>query len=345
MTRQIVAVLLVSAFAGACDESENHGTTQILVQQTNLTSDQPGVAAHTDPNLVNAWGLAVNPNVSPPVFWISDNGSDHLSLITPDGTPQAPVVSMPGAPTGQVFVPDASFSGDTFIVASESGTIQGVAQSAGAAAAMRIDNSASNAVYKGLALTDNTAGPLLLATDFHNGKVVAFGPGYTAIPTPGFVDPNLPAGYAPFDVADLNGRIYVTYALQDQDAKDDVAGPGNGFVDVFTPQGELVRRLISGGHLNAPWGLALAPASFGALAGDLLVGNFGDGTIDVYDPSSGAWLAQVMNANGSPLVIDGLWAILVGPAGASLDDRIFFTAGPSQETHGLFGVLQVKQAP
>ena len=315
---------------------------QIRVKQTNLTSDQPGVAANTDPNLVNAWGLAVNPASTAPIFWISDNGTDQASLESADGVPQSLVVSVPNSPSGQVFMADPSFDGDAFILDTEGGQFYGWQKSAGTDAVKRVDDSDEGAVYKGLAVLDDGACVMLLATDFHNGKVTEYGAGYAEVDNPGFVDPSLPAGYAPFNVAVLDHEVYVTYALQDADAHDDVAGPGNGFVDVFAPNGVFERRLISGGALNSPWGLALAPASFGKQAGMLLVGNFGDGAINIYNPETGAWRGQLRNPDATPLLIDGLWSIMPGSKAAGDDDELYFTAGPDGEMHGLFGVLQVK---
>jgi uncharacterized protein (TIGR03118 family) len=352
MTRQLALLLLA---AGACaadagtaaDDLGGSGAqhppfmagSEVRVTQTNLTSDQPGVAANLDPNLVNAWGLAVSPTAPKPNFWISANGSDAAVLESPAGVPQSLVVNVPNGPSGQIFSPVPDFDGDIFILVTEGGQFFGWQPSAGTNAIQRVDDSDEHSVYKGLSLLVDGACNMLLSTDFHNGKVTEYGAGYVEVDDPGFKDPSLPAGFAPFNVAQFGDEVFVTYALQDADAHDDVRGPGNGFINVFATNGVLLRRLVSGGKLNSPWGLTIAPASFGALAGDLVVGNFGDGAINIYDPKTGEWKADLRNADGSPLLIDGLWAIQAGPVGAGLQDRVFFTAGPDGEMHGLFGVL------
>jgi uncharacterized protein (TIGR03118 family) len=202
----------------------------------------------------------------------------------------------------------------------------------------------SGAVYKGLALGVGTAGPTLFAANFRSGQVDAFGSSFNLFKS--FTDPTLPAGYAPFNVQVLSGQLYVTYAQQDASKHDDVPGAGHGFVNVFDLNGNFVRRLVSNGALNSPWGLAIAPSSFGSLAGDLLVGNFGDGTINAYDPTTGASLGALFDSHGNPLVIDGLWALTPGNGGVGSDPMaIYFTAGPGGEMHGLFGDLTVSDVP
>jgi uncharacterized protein (TIGR03118 family) len=357
MTRQFASLLLIGAgaCAGTAGTDENLGVQkstpsmpapqemdgQVRVLPTNLTSDLPGVAANTDPNLVNAWGIAFNPNATKPVFWISANGSDAAVLESPAGVPQPLVVNVPGGPSGQIFSPVPDFDNDVFILVTEGGQFFGWQPSAGTNAVMRVDDSDEHSVYKGLALIVNAGCEILLSTDFHNGKISAYIAGYTEEDNPGFVDPTIPAGFAPFNVAELNGKVYVTYAKQDDVGHDDVKGPGNGFVNVFNTDGTFVKRLVSNGALNSPWGLAIAPKSFGAAAGMLLVGNFGDGAINIYDPETGESHGQLRNPDASPLMIDGLWGITVGPKAAGLDDRVFFTAGPNGENDGLFGVLTI----
>jgi uncharacterized protein (TIGR03118 family) len=200
---------------------------------------------------------------------------------------------------------------------------------------------ANVANYKGATIGTVSGNDYLYAANFRTGTIDAFKGNAAAPPLSGtFTDPDLPKGYAPFNVQNLNGSLYVTYALQDADKKDDVPGAGQGFVDKFSLNGDFIERVASGGALNAPWGLAIAPSSFGAMAGDLLVGNFGDGHINIYDPTTHAYLGQVLDANNQPIAIDGLWAISRGndwTAGSS--HLLYFTAGPSDETHGLFGVL------
>jgi uncharacterized protein (TIGR03118 family) len=216
---------------------------------------------------------------------------------------------------------------------------------------------AHDAVYKGLAIDSATAGTLLYATDFHNGKVDIFDSSFHAVTIAGaFTDPALPAGFAPFGIQNIGGTIYVTYALQDADRHDDVAGPGNGFVDAYDTSGNLIRRVASAGELNSPWGLALAPADFGRFSGDLLVGNFGDGRIHVFDPAQLAFdgefeaIGLLHSAAGKPIQIDRLWALQFGhgttaTSANGLTNTLFFTAGPSDEEHGLFGSIVLSQPP
>jgi uncharacterized protein (TIGR03118 family) len=332
----------------------------------HLVSDTPGVAPLTDTDLVNAWGLSASPGTdatpgSP--LWVSDNGSDKTTLYS-SGTASA-VTKTPltvnitsGAPTGQVFnidhtgfvIHDASgHSGSaSFIFDTENGTIDawnpGVGATAPGSATVTevpVDNSA-NAVYKGLATAQASDGhTYLYAANFRSGRVEVYDSNFKPAELPGgmFVDPRIPAGYAPFNVQELAGKLYVTYAEQDAALHDDVAGPGHGFVDVFTNDGALIKRLVSRGQLNSPWGLALAPAGFGRFGGDLLVGNFGNGHINVYNPDTGAGLGALRQANGQPIVIDGLWGLLFGNGNAAKTGELLFSAGPDGESHGLLGKI------
>jgi uncharacterized protein (TIGR03118 family) len=325
--------------------------------QTNLVSDQSGAARLTDPNLVNGWGIALSPTAG--AFWVSSNGADKSVLFTGDvnGSPLAVsplVVSIPGgAPTGAVFNGTADFvvkngtaSGPAlFIFASENGNITGwnpnvppPPPSTNAQPAASV----SGAVFKGLALASSGGNNFLYAANFHDNKVVVFDKNFQVTTLAGsFTDPMLPAGFAPFNVASLNGKLYVSYAKQDAAMHDDVAGPGNGFIDVFDTSGNFQQRLVSNGPLNSPWGMVIAPSSFGEFAGDLLVGNFGDGHISAFDPNTGASLGQLMTGGGQPLVIDGLWGLAFGN-GVTAGDKntLYFSAGPGGEMHGLFGSLK-----
>jgi uncharacterized protein (TIGR03118 family) len=337
--------------------------------QHNLISDQPGVALCTDPNLVNAWGLSVGAT-SP--WWVSDNGTTRTSLYnisTLLASPPCPatftVFNVPGQPTGQVrnngtgfLLPNAANVPGvaTFILASENGIISG---NRGGTTMVVGYTSTNGAVYKGLAislLNPTTPSDRIYATDFHNGRVDIF-TGSPCPPLPcyftpvviagAFTDPDIPAGYAPFGIQNLNGVIYVTYAMQDGVAHDDVRGKGHGFVDAYDTNGTLLRRVASQGQLNSPWGLALAPPNFGFFSGDLLVGNFGDGMINAFDPGTSdddkgyKKRGSLHSADGSPLVIDGLWGLAFGtgsPASGPMN-TLFFAAGPGGESHGLFGSL------
>jgi uncharacterized protein (TIGR03118 family) len=200
----------------------------------------------------------------------------------------------------------------------------------------------TDASYKGLAVVGAGATEMLVATDFHNGTVDLYGPAYAVVTKAGaFVDATIPTGFAPFNVMPIGDKVYVTYAKQDADKADDESGAGNGYVTEFAANGTYTKTLISGGALNSPWAVALAPASFGALAGTLLVGNFGDGAIHAYDPSSGALVGELTTAAGARLIILGLWDLKVGPTGTTdLSNTLFFTAGPGDEAHGVFGKLE-----
>jgi len=326
--------------------------------QHNLVSDGAVPEGLVDPNLVNAWGLASSPT-SP--WWISDNGTGRSTLYSV-GTGSIPlIVTVPGAmgkqsaPTGLVFNGGTGFvvnngagtSPARFIFASEDGTISGFR---GVPVVLAVNNSASGAVYKGLAIASTATGDFIYATNFHAGAVDVFDSKFKPVHTPGaFTDRTLPEGYAPFGIQNLGGAIYVTYALQNADKHDDVPGEGHGFVDAFDTAGNLVRRVASKGRLNSPWGLALAPADFGFFSGDLLVANFGDGHINAFDPErlrgNGGYQQRGMfhSADGPPLAIDGLWAIAFGSGAPNNGptNTLFFTAGPFDEGHGLFGSLVV----
>ena len=312
--------------------------------QHNLVSDGAVPADLVDPNLVNAWGLVSSPT-SP--WWVSDNGTGRSTLYRVNTGTIPLIVPVPGAmgrqsaPTGLVFNGGAGFvvtnTGGTsparFIFASEDGTISGFR---GVPVVLAVDNSASGAVYKGLTIDSTTAGNFLYATNFH-----------------AVTDPTLPEGYAPFGIQNLSGVIYVTYALQDADRHDDVPGEGHGFVNAFGTAGNLIRRVASKGRLNSPWGLALAPADFGFFSDNLLVGNFGDGKINAFDTGAlrgngeSQQRGQLHSADGPPLLIEGLWALAFGkgaPANGPTN-TLFFTAGPLDEQHGLFGMLVVAEPP
>ena len=312
---------------------------------TRLVSDQPGVAAQTDPNLVNAWGLTSGPT-SP--WWVSDNGTQKSTLYRgSDGAVQGLVVAVAGGPTGAVFNPTAGFVLPTggkalFIFDSEDGKVRAWNGAQGTTAIVVADRSDQDAIYKGLAIADTDAGPRLYAADFHNARVDVFDGSFGLVPG-GFVDQSLPSGYAPFGIQPIGDRVFVTYAKQDADAEDELAGQSLGFVDVFSTAGDLLGRVAQHGQLNAPWGLALAPSSFGRFAGDLLVGNFGDGQINAYEELPNGHFAhrgELRSADGGSISIDGLWALQFGKAGNNGPaGTLFFTAGPDEETHGLFGSI------
>lgn len=336
-------------------------SAQAAFVQTNLVSNIAGLAAHTDPNLKNPWGISASAT-SP--FWISNNGTGISTLYNGQGVPfpvATPLIvtvpppaggTPPSTPTGQVFNGGASFQVGSnlparFIFATEDGTISGWNPTANPTSAiLKVDNSVSGAVYKGLAIGNNGSADFLYAANFTAGKIDVFDSAFSSTTLSGnFTDPNLPAGYKPFNVQNINGKLLVTYALADAgDPAEDSPGAGNGYVDVFDLNGTLERRLVSGGALNSPWGLAMAPSNFGEFANDLLVGNFGDGKINAFDPLTGDLLGQIVDSTGNAIVNEGLWGLQFGNGGNGGDtNKLYFTAGINDEADGLFGSLTVPE--
>jgi uncharacterized protein (TIGR03118 family) len=332
--------------------------------QTNLISDRGDQGAQVvDPNLKNAWGLALSPT-SP--LWVADNNAGVATLysINVGGTTAAKVpltVTLPGgrastgdgsSPTGQVFNPTSGFvvtskagSGPgLFIFSAEAGQISAwnpVADpiTAGASTA-QVEFSSPTAVYKGLTIASTRHGTFLYASNFHDGTVDVFNSRFHLVHLRGdFRDRRLPAGYAPFGIQAIGGFIYVTYALQNAAKHDDVAGPGHGFIDIYTTSGFLVERLVSGGDLNSPWGLALAPDRFGAFGDRLLVGNFGDGLIHAYGLFSGRPHGALLDEHRQPIQIDDLWALHFGTAATGGTGTLLFSAGINDEKDGLVGSI------
>jgi uncharacterized protein (TIGR03118 family) len=343
---------------------------------TNLVSDLPNTAAVQDPNLKNAWGVAFSPAASP--FWIADNANGLSTLYDGDGTIVPLVVTVPcpatagqgsscpqfSSPNGLVWNPTTTVSTAflvpgtqlpaSFIFSSEDGTIS--AWTGGLTppdnAVLAVNNSVTpnptlGAVYKGLAVGTNVHGVFLFATNFRAGTVEVYAPApagntaglYVPVTTDGgFTDPDIPAGFAPFGIQNINGDLFVTYAQQDAQKHDNVAGSGLGFVDVFDTDGHLVRRFATQGALNSPWGVARASFAFGRFSGDILVGNFGNGRINVFD-SNGKFLGPLKDTNGQPIVINGLWTVTLGGGAKSSSDTLYFTAGPNGQTDGLFGTI------
>ena len=314
---------------------------------TNLVSNSAAVpAAAHDASLVNAWGLTASDS-SP--WWVADNGANVSTLYNGNtGAKLGLTVVVDGGPTGTVFnIAGAMFpvpSGATsrFLFASEDGKIRGW-PGTGPAQVTAGHSSAPGAIYKGLAIAVTPGGPRLYATDFHNGRVDVWDGSWNLVTSAAFADPSLPAGYAPFGIQRSGDRIFVTYAKQDADAADELHGQGLGLVDAYDTAGNLLGRVAQHGQLNAPWGLAVAPASFGRFGGDLLVGNFGDGEINAYAELPNGHFehrGELRGSDGKPLAIDGLWALEFGnDAAAGPSTRLFFTAGPNDETDGLFGSI------
>lgn len=349
--------LTAGAALALCTALAANAAPKTAYLRTDLVSDGAAPAAHVDPNLVNPWGIAFNPTG---FVWLSDNASGRSTLYDGAGNPQSLVVEIPtpgtatgGTPTGIVFsgstgfvVSNGTTSGPSrFIFATQDGVIAGWAPNVdGTHALVAKDDSDEGALYTGLAIADTGSGQRLYTADFFNARIEAYDAKFADVELgeDAFKDPAIPSDYAPFNVQALGGEIYVAYAKSSKDHEDEVAGAGLGFVSVYDLDGRLQRHLVAQGALDAPWGLALAPATYGPAAGALLVGNFGDGTINAYDRMTGAYRGALRDVNHKPIVIDGLWGIAFGNGvqGQS-PDKLYFAAGPDDETHGIYGSLEV----
>ena len=309
---------------------------------SNNTTTIP--AAHQDANLTDAWGLAAGPGTE---WWVANNGSATSTLYDGNGVADSLVVTTPTHPTGEVFNGGNGFQVGTnapaqFIFDTEDGTISGWGPQADPThAIVKVDNSASGAVYKGLANDSFNGQDFILATNIHTGKVEVYDSNFApAHLTGSFRDSKIPAGYAPFGIQNINGLIYVTYAAQDSTKTGDVAGKGHGYVDVYLPDGVLDRRLARRGTLNSPWGVARIPGGFGKFKRDIAIGNFGNGVIQIFDPKTGELRGELRNKKNHVIAIDGLWSLQFGNDGlAGNSNELVFTAGPNAEADGLFGKL------
>src|SRR6266446_591030 len=348
-----VIILAIATSISLAESARGESSSANNFSWVNLQSDIAGVAKHVDPNLVNPWGMALS---SSNAIWVSDNGQGVSTSYNADGTSTGLVVTIPASatnteganPTGIVANNTSFFKvtknsnslPSTFIFVSEDGSISGYnAQLDMTNAIIAVDNGASGAVYKGVTMGVASGHNFLYVTNFHAGTVETYDENFVSQTASfPFTDPNLPAGFAPFGIRNFNGQVFVTYAMQDAAKHDDVAGPGNGFIDVFDTSGNLVKRLVSNGNLNSPWGLALASRNFNPFQNDLLVGNFGDGRINVYDPNTGAFIGTPTEKDGTPLDFANLWDLL------PLNNGIYFSAGIAHEQDGLFGVIQKAQS-
>ncbi len=321
-----------------------HAQTYSLVRLVADTS--AAQAAKTDPNLVNPWGLAA---IAGNPWWVSDNGTGLSTLYDGLGNIESLVVTIPpsasalpgstGTPTGIIANSSSDFGGAAFVFDSEDGTIS--SWSGAPSATIKIDKGAA-AVYKGLTVAQLNGNSVLYAANFRAGTVDAFDTNFkqVALSATAFKDPKLPAGFAPFNVQTLNGNVFVAFAKQDSAKHDEIDGPGLGLVDEFDSQGRLIMRFQNGPFMNAPWGLAVAPSNFGTFSNDVLVGNFGSGTIIAFDPSSGKVKGLLKGANGKAVAVPGLWAIAFGLGGTTGPSNwLYFTAGIKAEAHGLFGYI------
>jgi uncharacterized protein (TIGR03118 family) len=332
---KIMTTALLAAALSAALSAQTYSVTK-------LVSNTAGVATFTDPNLINPWGLAAS-GENP--WWVSDNNSGLSTLYNGQGQIQSLVVTIPpgkaggpiGAPSGIVANSTSDFGGNFFIFDTEDGTIQG--WNGAPSATIIVDNGAA-ASYKGLTMGVMGTANVLFAADFFSGKVEAFDTNFNPITlaTGAFTDSTLPAGFAPFNVQNIGGDIFVTFAKQDSTKLNNLNGAGLGYVDKFNPNGKLLMRLEHGNYMNAPWGIALAGSNFGTLSGDLLVGNFGSGEVIAFNASTGKVIGSLQGSNNKPIVIPGLWALAFGQGGNNgPSDWLYFTAGVKNETGGLFG--------
>ena len=343
--KPLFAGLMAITCLCACNKGHNPPPFDFDVSQTNLVADTAGFGAmRIDPKLSNAWGIAAAPG-SP--IWIAANHSGVSVIYDNKGNTVSPPVTIPsvtpggtGAPSGAIFNSTPDFGGNKFIFASEDGII--LAWKSGGAAVKVANRSSTNAVYKGLAIVNDGTANFLCLTNLRGATVDVFDKNFNFVTNSRFVDPGIPAGFAPFNIQVIQGKVYVTYAKQKlPDKMDDQKGPGNGYIDVFDPKGTLIKHFASQGTLNSPWGIALAPAGFADLQPTILIGNFGDGKINVFD-TNGFFEGQLQGEGGQSVTIDGLWAIdfLKGNTpGGNPNDPLYFTAGPDDEAHGLFGTL------
>lgn len=368
-TRVLLALIMI--LAPELARSDDEGS----YRQVNLVSDLPTGARFQDPNLVNSWGLA---HSATGPWMVADNGSGNATAYRGNGTafPSAGsprVIAIPppmggtppAAPTGIVFnrgngaqpnafvITEGAQSGPSiFLFATEDGTISGWNPTVDPTnAILKVDRSmvGQGAVYKGLAFGRSGSSNFIYATNFRSGTVEMFDGQFDLVQS--FTDPMLAADcplpdqcFAPFGIQAINGNLFVSFALQKPDKHDDEAGAGNGFVDVFDTQGNLLRRFASHGSLNSPWGLVVAPDDFGQFSNDLLVGNFGDGRINAFDLATGAFQGQLADQNGNPITINGLWGLAFGNDGlAGGSDELFFASGLNDEMNGLFGKIQVEE--
>ncbi|PYM13848.1 MAG: TIGR03118 family protein [Verrucomicrobia bacterium] len=312
--------------------------------QTLLVSDLSNVAAHTDTNLVNAWGLAIGEEGT---LVVCATESSLAGFYRPDGRRVADSIAVEEDPTGV----EINRWGDAFrlmsghvarpsrlLFVTEQGKIMGWNPRVNASeAVVAVDNSAADAVYKGVALARSRRGPRLYATNFRGGRVEVYDGSWHSLGA--FTDPAVDPGFAPFNIVHLGGVLFVTFAKQQApDFEDDQPGPGNGFVDIFDLDGHLLRRFASHGPLNSPWGVAMAPRHFGPFGGALLIGNFGDGHLNAFHPHTGAFLGPLTDAQGNAIAIDGLWALRFRHDEG--DAVLYFTAGPGGETHGVIGKIE-----
>ena len=346
---RILAAMGIASLLVACDSDNDEIINQppplSRYAVTNLVADLNGAGATTiDPNLVNPWGVAFGPTGT---LWVANEGTGTSTLYDVNGVAQSLVVTIPsaisatgGKPTGTVFNPTADFvipggGKANFLFAGMDGTI--AAWSAGTSAQIVIDRSAQDAVYLGVAIASDGVSNFLYAANFKNNSIDVFDANFQFVKS--FTDPSIPAGFGPFNIQQMFGVLFVTYAKQQAAPNNGLQqiGPGLGFVDAFNPSGTAYMRFASNGNLNAPWGMAVAPDGFGSLSGAVLIGNFGDGRILAFDPFTGEFIDFLRDATDAPIVLSGLWGLTFGPV--QQPASLFFAAGIDGQTHGLVGKI------
>ncbi|HET9326219.1 MAG TPA: TIGR03118 family protein, partial [Candidatus Eisenbacteria bacterium] len=341
-TKLATLLAVLCLFAIPLDAFAQNNFTQV-----DLVADVSGEAGATDANLVNPWGLAPGGNCT---FWVANEGTGTSTLYSPAGVSTGLVVNIPGgSPTGVVLANDTnlrfSFSkGDSvstarFIFVTTNGTISAWSPTFDPSNAVQVATN-DGAAYTGAAIASTASGARIYAANFGECSIDVYDSSFVQItPSGSFIDPNLPAGYCPFNIANINGQLYVAYALKS--GNEEVPGPGNGYINVYDTNGTFLSRLVSAGELNAPWAMVVAPGCFGDFSGDLLVGNFGDGRILAYSLGDGSFQGSFLDENQDPITIEGLWGLATcSGAGSEVACRLYFAAGPDDETHGLFGYIE-----
>jgi uncharacterized protein (TIGR03118 family) len=355
-TVKMLILISTAICAGGCNSVKTQ-MGSAGYRQANLVSDAGGSASRSDPGLINPWGIAFIPGQT---FWITDNKMGSSEALDATGALQSPSrivvpspLDIPSAPTGIVFNPIAEdfIVGGTpaqILLATEDGTVSAWAEVDGTfpeAATLAVNYSVAGAVFKGLAiLTPSCCREYLALADFHDGLIVTYDISFNRLATLGtFADPDLPRGYAPFNIQQIGEQVFVTFALQDGAKHDPVVGAGNGIVDIFNQEGVFIRRFASNGPLNAPWGLVQAAAVFGPFSNDILIGNFGDGTINTFNPSTGNFLGALKDSTGKVIRNAGLWGLTFRDDGVGDPNALYFTAGGDNEKHGVFGTISFVQ--
>ena len=349
-SKSIFGLIIIAMFILASPGCKKDTTTVTATyNEVNLVADTAGFnAVRIDATLGNPWGIAIRPTGA---FWISANHTGSAVIYDNNGNQVTTPINIPlganpngASPDGVIYNSTSDFTipgngSSLFISSTEDGIITAWSEITSASTVTVADRSAEGVVYKGIAMATDGGENFLYATDFHNGKIDVFDKNFAFVSTKPFNDPGIPAGFAPFGIQNIGNQLYVTYAKQlAPDNHDDERGLGNGYIDIYTPAGTLVKRFASQGKLNSPWGIAKASTAFGQVANAILIGNFGDGYINVFD-ANGTYQGQLMN-NGVAISIDGLWAITFDDAFPEISDQLFFTAGPNQEAHGLFGYVK-----